>query len=93
MGLPQIRIYLCIMRSLHSKSYKFFLKKLYLARELSELTQSDVAKKLNKPQSFVSKCEQGERKVDVIDLLRFSKIYNVSLEFFFEDINLDNEQL
>lgn len=78
------------MRSLHSAPYKIFLKRLYKARENSGLTQIDVAQRLGKPQSFVSKCEQGERTVDVLDLLKFSKIYNVSLDYFFEGISIDD---
>ncbi len=86
MGLSYLRFYLCGMRSLHSEPYKNFLKRLYKARENAGLTQMDVAKQLGKPQSFVSKCELGERMVDVLDLLQFSKIYNVSFDFFFEGI-------
>ncbi len=76
------------MRTLHSKPYQQFLVRLSLAREQAGLTQVEVAQKLGKPQSFVSKCEQGERTVDVIDLLKFSKIYNCSLDFFFEGIEV-----
>ena len=52
-----------------------------------------VAQRLGKPQSFVSKCELGERTVDVIDILQFSKIYNVSLDFFFEGITNKDEPI
>ena len=93
MGLSCIRFYLCGMRGLHSVSYKHFLKRLYKARENSGLTQIEVAKLLGKPQSFVSKCEIGARTVDVIDIFQFSKIYNVSLEFFFQDISIDDEPI
>jgi transcriptional regulator with XRE-family HTH domain len=93
MGLSYIGFYLYTMRSLHSALYKIFLKRLYKARENSGLTQIEVAKLLGKPQSFVSKCEQGERTVDVIDLLKFSKIYNVSLDYFFEGISIDDEPI
>ena len=79
------------MSSLRTNEYKQFLRRLYLARENSGLTQTEVAKKLNKPQSFVSKCEQGERTVNAIDLFRFSKIYNVSIDFFFEGIENEND--
>lgn len=81
------------MRSLHSLPYKHFLKRLYKARENAGLTQIEVAQRFGKPQSFVSKCEQGERTVDVIDLLKFSKIYHVSLDFFFQDISIDDEPI
>ncbi len=77
------------MRTIHTKEYKKFLRHLAQARENASLTQAEVAKKLQKPQSFVSKCEQGERTVNVIDLIKFAKIYNVSLDFFFESINIE----
>ncbi|WP_086047936.1 helix-turn-helix domain-containing protein [Hugenholtzia roseola] len=76
------------MRTLHSKPYQQFLVRLNLAREQAGLTQVEVAQKLGKPQSFVSKCEQGERTVDVIDLIKFSKIYHCSLDFFFEEVEI-----
>jgi transcriptional regulator with XRE-family HTH domain len=93
MGLSYIGLYLCGMRSLHSLPYNHFLKRLYKARENAGLTQIEVAQRFGKPQSFVSKCEQGERTVDVIDLLKFSKIYHVSLDFFFQDISIDDEPI
>jgi hypothetical protein len=90
LGLSCFRFYVCItMSALHSLEYKLFLHHLCKARELSGLTQNEVAQILGKPQSFVSKCEQGERTVDVIDLLRFAKIYNVPLEYFFEGVNIE----
>lgn len=77
------------MRTLHSKEYKGFLRQLIIARENSMLTQAEVAKKLHKPQSFVSKCELCERTVNAIELIKFAKVYNVSIDFFFEGINIE----
>ncbi|TAD99798.1 MAG: XRE family transcriptional regulator [Bacteroidetes bacterium] len=77
------------MNIIYSKAYKQFLKRLYLARELSGLTQERVAQQLQKPQSFVAKCELGDRKVNVIDLFKFSKIYNVSIDFFYEGVEIN----
>ena len=76
------------MSNIYSKEYKQFLTRLYQAREQAQLTQIGVAQKLGKPQSFVAKCELGDRKVDAIDILKFAKIYNVSVEFFFEGIEV-----
>jgi len=66
----------------YEKQYRAFLRQLRQAREDAGLTQQEVASRLGKPQSFVSKCESGERRVDVIELVRFASIYGKSLEFF-----------
>jgi len=41
-----------------------------------------VARKLRRPQSFVSKCESGERRVDVVELAEFARLYRKPLSFF-----------
>jgi transcriptional regulator with XRE-family HTH domain len=58
------------------------LKRLHQAREEAGLTQVEVSMALGKPQSYVSKCESGERRVDIIELLDFARIYNKPLDFF-----------
>ena len=40
------------------------------ARDRAGLTQSQLAKLLRKPQSFVSNYERGQRRIDVLELLR-----------------------
>ena len=70
------------MRSLHSARYRRFLRRLKQARQQAGMTQIDVAKALRRPQSFVSKCESGERRVDVIELEDFAKLYRKNLSFF-----------
>jgi transcriptional regulator with XRE-family HTH domain len=70
------------MTAIYSREYKAFLKKLRQARIDAGMTQADVAARLNRPQSFVSKCESGERRVDVVELQRFTELYRVDLSFF-----------
>jgi transcriptional regulator with XRE-family HTH domain len=48
------------------------------AREKRGLTQADVASRLGKPQSFVSKYERGERRLDVIEFLEVAEALEVS---------------
>jgi transcriptional regulator with XRE-family HTH domain len=69
----------------YEKQYRAFLRQLRQARQDAGLTQQEVASRLGKPQSFVSKCESGERRVDVIELTRFASIYGKRLEFFLSD--------
>jgi transcriptional regulator with XRE-family HTH domain len=48
------------------------------------LTQEDVARRLKQPQSFVSKYESGERRLDVIELRQICGILGISLAKFVE---------
>jgi transcriptional regulator with XRE-family HTH domain len=62
--------------------YAQFLGRLKQARVEAGLTQVDVAKAIKRPQSFVSKIESGERRVDVVELSELSEIYGRPLDFF-----------
>lgn len=70
------------MRSLHSEAYRRFLEHLRRARLDAKLTQVEAAEGLDRPQSYVSKCESGERRVDVIELTEFAKLYRKPIVFF-----------
>lgn len=60
-------------KSVHTKNYTRFLELLITARKDADVTQDEVARRLNRPQSFVSKYENGERRVDVIEFLEISE--------------------
>jgi transcriptional regulator with XRE-family HTH domain len=66
----------------HDADYRDFLAQLRAARLGAGLTQGQVASALGKPQSYVSKCESGERRVDVIELRRFAELYEQPLSYF-----------
>ena len=66
----------------YQKAYKEFRERLVRARLESGLTQVEVARKMGKAHSFVSKCELGERRVDFVELQQLAKIYNKDLSFF-----------
>jgi transcriptional regulator with XRE-family HTH domain len=68
--------------SVHSDRYQAFLTRLRAARREAGLTQQEVAAQLGVPQSYISKCESGERRVDVIELTDFAALYNKSLSYF-----------
>lgn len=62
------------MKSLYTKKYQRLLELLVGARKASGLTQEVLAKKLGRPQSFVSKIENGERRMDVVEFLFICEI-------------------
>ena len=68
------------VQSIYSSEYKVFLKRLRESRLAKGLTQVRVAKALGKPQSFVSKIEHGERRLDPLELKALAKLYRVSLD-------------
>ena len=60
-------------KSIYSKRYRQFLDLLIQARKEADLTQVEVASRLDRPQSFVSKYENGERRLDVVEFLDVAK--------------------
>lgn len=68
--------------SLHSSRYKRFLSLLKEARREAGLTQVEVAAAMGTHQSFVAKCESGERRVDAIELAEFARLYRRPLAYF-----------
>ena len=72
-----------------ANKYHKFVIQLRNARLDSSYTQSDVSTLLGKPQSYVSKCESGERRVDLIELVKFAKIYKKDIYYFIEKKDQD----
>lgn len=71
-----------MQKSISSRKYVQFCACLRQAREHAGLTQSDLAGRLGETQTFVSKCERGERRVDLIELREFCKAMGITLEQF-----------
>ena len=57
----------CVTKSAHTRDYDRFRSLLIDVRKKAGLSQAELAKRLAKPQSFVSKFERGERQLDVIE--------------------------
>jgi len=66
----------------YRQRYRLFLERLRQARLDARLTQVDVARRLRRPQSFISKCESGERRIDVVELQELAHLYRKPLDFF-----------
>lgn len=62
------------MKTPHTPAYQTLLQMLIEARRAAELSQMDVATILGKPQSFVSKYERGERRLDVAEMVTICQL-------------------
>jgi transcriptional regulator with XRE-family HTH domain len=70
------------MASAHTPRYQQFLERLRAARLAAGLTQAQVAQRLGKPQSWVSKSESGERRVDAVEFADLARVYGQPMEAF-----------
>ena len=58
-------------RSIFTEEYLRLIQLLREARRRAGLSQAELADRLGQTQSFVSKCERAERRLDVVELLHF----------------------
>jgi transcriptional regulator with XRE-family HTH domain len=71
-------------KTIYSKGHKALIEKLIKARKDAGLLQEDAAKLLGRTQPYISKIEAGQRRIDLIQLKEFAKIYKKDLNFFIE---------
>ncbi len=76
-----------MVKALFTSKYELFRERLILAREQSGLTQVELAAKLDKPQSFVSKYERGERRLDVLEFIDITNALGVDASDFIFSLN------
>ena len=78
-------------KTIFSEGYSVFLDCLREARKAAGITQVQLAKQLGQTQSFVSKCERGERRIDVLELMAFCQAMGLDFVTFAcrlkEDLN------
>ncbi|EIC30843.1 helix-turn-helix domain-containing protein [Methylomicrobium album] len=71
--------------SLHNVDYQIFRSLLVQARVASGLTQMQIAEKLGKPQSYISKYERGERRLDFPEFIELADILEIDVAGFVSD--------
>jgi transcriptional regulator with XRE-family HTH domain len=62
------------MKPKSRKTYKRFQELLVEARKKSGLSQQEVADRLGRPQTYVSKCELGMRRMDVVEFIEIAQV-------------------
>jgi len=69
-------------KTIYSKDHKYIVEQLRKARQEIGLDQSEVAKMLDRTQSHVSKVESGQRRIDIVSLKEFARIYKKPIDYF-----------
>ncbi|MBP6013326.1 MAG: helix-turn-helix transcriptional regulator [Alphaproteobacteria bacterium] len=76
-------------KSTHTRQYQKLREALTAAREAAGLSQHELARRLGRPQSFVSKCESGERRLDVVELVHIFKLLRADPVEFVKALSRD----
>lgn len=67
-----------MIKTLYSEEYQILTKWLKEQRTTKGLTMRDLAQKLDVPHSFIGKVEQCERKLDIIEYIKYCEALEVS---------------
>jgi transcriptional regulator with XRE-family HTH domain len=65
------------------EAYDTLLESLVAAREKAGLTQHEVSKMMGRSPNFMTKCESGQRSIDVMELMELAQIYKKPVNHFF----------
>jgi transcriptional regulator with XRE-family HTH domain len=69
-------------KTIFTEEYASVLRLLRQARDQASMTQAGLASQVGQTQSFVSKVERGERRLDVIELRTFCRAMGLTLAAF-----------
>jgi len=75
-------------KTIHRLEYRSIVDWLVSKRQLAGLTQEQLARKLNRPQSFVSKIENRERRLDVVEFIELCKELKTSAKEIIDKLQL-----
>ena len=76
-------------KSRFTKKYAELLRVLKEARHEADMTQTEVGRLFGAHASFVSKCESGERRIDVIELAQFCRAYGITVSDLLSRIGIE----
>ncbi|WP_017463477.1 helix-turn-helix domain-containing protein [Dyella ginsengisoli] len=64
-------------RTIHKDDYHLLLAFMQQVRESLDITQTELAQRLRTTQSYVSKCERGERRIDIMEFVNYCEALGV----------------
>lgn len=67
------------IKTIYTREYRILLRILKSKRQQKKISQHEMAKKFSVPQSFISKIESGERRLDVIELFRYCDVLGIKI--------------
>jgi transcriptional regulator with XRE-family HTH domain len=76
-----------MQKTVYSKAHDILREGLIAARKGASLTQQTLADRLRKPQSFVAKYENGERRLDVVEFLRIAQAMGIKPKALLERVS------
>lgn len=65
------------MKTIYHPTYQALINQLIELRKLKGLTQTTLAERLDKPQSYVAKIEGRERKLDILEFVELCQVLEV----------------
>lgn len=71
---------------LFSRKHDYFCALMLDARKRARLTQRQLADRLGRPQSWVSKYESGERRLDVVEFDEVAQVLRIDVPAFFREL-------
>lgn len=74
------------MKSIHDGRYRLLIQQLIALREGKGVTQVQLADALKKPQSYVAKVENLDRRLDMVELVDWLKVLEVPLAEFIRSL-------
>ncbi len=79
-------------KSVYTEEYNRFRKMLIAARKSANLTQAELSIKLQRPHSYVSKYERGERRLDLIEFLELAEVLKIDTVIFIQQLKDFNKE-
>lgn len=73
-------------KSSYNQRYRRFCFLLEQARKRAGVTQTELANRLGRPQSYVSKYENGERRIDLVEFLEIADELEINIPALLQDL-------